>query len=468
MIGNRPRFAVLLAITVAVTLAAATAFSAEPAPAAKPTIAKICTSCHKAEPNTLRGYFDSVAARAKTIQMKIDEAVVLVKFDEDEIKVVTPEGKIRDGEVLKETKKGHEIKIEYTEKDGVRTAVRLVEKPPVKLPAEMIISTAEVEKLVALGPEKGKYFLYDSRPLPRIQQGMIPTAVSLPFPAFDKLAAKVLPKDKDALIVLYCAGPSCNMSPGSATKAKALGYTNIKVYVDGMPAWQQKNHGVLSVQFLKDAWINKGVSHVLLDVRSDEETAKGFIKGAVAFPAAQAEKLAKELPPKEKKPPVIIYDAKDGKQASEVAKAVLKAGYKNVQVLSGGFDAWQAAKFEAAGGKPAVKAVYERKLLPGEIGLDEFRKIAAQTPDNVVIVDVRNPDETAKGVLKGARLIPSEEIKDRKADLPKDKVIVTHCSTGTRAEMAYHTMKELGLTNVKFLNAKMDIKKDGSYTMTQD
>ena len=231
MIRKQCQFVVLLAAA----LGASAAFAAD-APAAKPVIGKLCISCHQAEPNTLWGNFDLVASRANSIQLKIDDATVLVKFDEDDLKVLTTDGKMRDGEVLKQTKKGHEIKIEYTEKDGVRTAVRLVEKPPANLPPEMLISTAEIEKLVALGPEKGGYFLYDSRPLPRIQQGMIPTALSLPFPAFDKLAAKALPQDKNALIIFYCAGPSCSMSPGSAVKAKALGYTNLKVYVDGMPA----------------------------------------------------------------------------------------------------------------------------------------------------------------------------------------------------------------------------------------
>ena len=141
-----------------------------------------------------------------------------------------------------------------------------------------------MEKLVALGPEKGKYFLFDSRPLPRFQEGFIPTAVNLPFPAFDKLADKLLPKDKNALIIFYCAGTTCNMSPGSADKAKKLGYTNIKVYKDGMPAWLEKNYGVLSTQFLKEAWIDKDIPHVLLDVRAEKKAAKGFIKGAVAFP----------------------------------------------------------------------------------------------------------------------------------------------------------------------------------------
>lgn len=446
------------------------AFAADPAPAAKPSIAKICTNCHKAEPNAVRGYFENVAFKAKTIQVKIDDATELIKFDEDEIKVVNGEGKTGDGDLLKDNKvkKGHEIKIEYVEKGGVKTAVKFIEKPPVKIPAEMLMTTADVEKLVAMGPEKGKYFLFDSRPAPRFQEGFIPTAVNLPFPAFDKMAEKLLPKDKNALIIFYCAGPACNMSPGSADKAKKLGYTNIKVYKDGMPAWSAKNYGVLSTQFLKEAWIDKDIPHILLDVRSAKEASKGFIKGAVSMPANKAAKLIKSLPPKEKKPPIMVYDGKDGKQASKVALQLVKAGYGKVLVINGGYDAWQSAKFESATGKLATQATYVPKPRPGEINLDEFKKYAAELPANVMIVDVRNTDEGNSGMLKTAKLIPAEELKDRLADIPKDKLIVTHCSTGVRAEMAYHTLKQLGYTNVKFVNAKIDFEKNGTYKISKD
>ena len=452
--------------TLPVILASTAAFAAD-APA-KPTIAKICTSCHKAEPGAVRGHFDLVTFKAKTIQIKIDDAVELFKFDEDEIKVINGAGKSGDGELLKGglVKKGHEVKVEYTEKDGVKTAVKFIEKPPVKVSEEMLMKTQDLEKLVALGPEKGKYFLYDSRPLPRFQEGSIPTAVNLPFPAFDKQLDK-LPKDKNAMIIFYCAGPACNMSPGSADKAKKLGYTNIKVYKDGMPAWQERNPGVISTQFLKEAWMDKEIPFVLLDARTAKETGKGFIKGAVAFPAKQAGKLAKKLDLK-KTAPIMVYDQNGGKDAAAAASALLKNGFKKVAIVTGGFGAWQTAKYDVASGKPAATASYVPKPRPGEIDVNEFKKYAAELPANVMIIDVRSTDEGKAGMLKTAKLIPADELKERKAEIPKDKLVVLHCNTGVIAEVAYNSLKELGFTNVKFVNAKVEFQKDGSYKISKE
>ena len=62
----------------------------------------------------------------------------------------------------------------------------------------------------------------------------------------------------------------------------------------------------------------------------------------------------------------------------------------------------------------------------------------------MLILDVRNADEANAGMIKGAMLIPDEELASRIAELPKDKRIITHCSTGVRAEMAYHKLKQAG------------------------
>lgn len=458
---------ILIAGSVLLLPIAGTAFSAESAPLAKPTLAKLCTSCHKAEQGSLRGYFDSVAFKAKTIQVKIDDGVELLKFDEDDIKVINSEGKSGDGELLKKAKKGHEIKIDYTENGGVKTALKFVERPPAKVPHDMLLSTAELEGLVAIGPSRGKYFLYDARPAIRFQEGAIPTATNIPYSAFDMMAES-LPKDKNALVVFYDTDPDCVLSSGAALKAQKLGYANVRVFRDGMAGWFEKNAAILAPASYNDAWLDKGVSHVLLDVRPVAEQTKGHIKGAVAFPAAQAGKLKSILPPVEKRPPIIIYGARSGKDTESVAHTLIKSGYSRVTILSGGFEAWQMAKFETVTGKSATTVAYTPQARPGEVDLDEFKKYLTALPSDVMIIDVRNEDELKSGKLNGSINIPTEEIKSKTAAIPKNKLVVTQCASGVRAEMAYHTLKELGYTRVKFLNAKVVFESGGGYRLVKE
>jgi rhodanese-related sulfurtransferase len=438
--------------------------------AAKPTIAKICTNCHKAEPNALRGYLDNISLKSKAIQIKMDDVVEVLPFDDKSIQVINEERKSGNGELFKNNgvKKGHEVRVEFIEKDGVKTAVKLTAKPPVEISKEMLMTTDELFKLVAIGPEKGKYHLYDSRPAPRFTEGAIPTAVNLPFPAFDKVAEKLLPADKKALLIFYCSGVTCNMSPGSATKAQKLGYTNIKVYKDGMPAWSEKHYGVLSAQSLKEAWLDKDVSHVLLDARPKAQSAKENIKGSVTFAASRAKSLVKGLELKQKKAPIIIYDAGNGKDSSVVAAELLKAGYGNVKIVSGGIDAWKAAKFQVVSANPATKVVFVPKLKQGEIDVEEFKNYVASPVANVVIVDVRQPEETKAGILKNAMTLPLADIRERASELPKDKLILLQCNTGTQAEIAYNALKDMGYTNMKYLNAKVTFEKNGEYKISKD
>jgi hypothetical protein len=182
------------------------AASQQAATPAKPTIAKLCTNCHQAEPGNLRGNFDSVAYKTQSIQIKIDDATEVLRFDKDTLQLANvPPFADNPSESLRSLKRGKEIRIAYTEKEGVKFATLLSAKPAIKVAPEKLMSTAEVEKLVAMGPEKGKYLLIDARPAPRFMEGAIPTAINIPFVAFEKNIDK-LPKDKNALIVYYCAG----------------------------------------------------------------------------------------------------------------------------------------------------------------------------------------------------------------------------------------------------------------------
>lgn len=179
--------------------------AAPAAPQAKPTTAKVCANCHQPQPGTLRANFDSVAYKTRSVQVKIDDATEILRFDE-KLRLVNVQAPADSpDQPLRGLKKGKEVRVEFTEKDGKKFMTLLSAKPPIKIAPEKMLKTEDVEKLVAQGPEKGKYLLIDARPLPRFQEGAIPTAINIPFPAFEKMKDR-LPADKAALIVYYCAG----------------------------------------------------------------------------------------------------------------------------------------------------------------------------------------------------------------------------------------------------------------------
>ena len=451
-------------IVVASLAACGVAFAQAPAqPPAMPRMAQVCGTCHTVGANELRGVFENVAFKSQSMQIKIDAATEIVRFDEATLKVVDS-GEAKAGEALSDIAKGREARVEFAEKNGVKTATLMSFKGPIKVAPEKLVSYAEVEKLVALGPEKGSYTLIDSRPLARFQEGWIPTAINLPFPAFDKFVDR-LPQDKSRLVVFYCSGVTCTMSPKSMQRAEAMGYTNAKVYREGMPEWTQKNYGVLSAAFLKEAWIDKEIPHVLLDVRPAGTTGGSFIPGAVSLPADQINAALPQFPDKKLKAPIMVYDDGDGTPAVAAAKTIVAAGYPNVTVITGGVKAWRAAGYPLASGMPATKIAYAPKPRPGEVPIAEFTRLASATPPGTLILDVRNPDEAAGGMIKGALLVPDEEIAMRMGEIPKDRRIVTHCLTGVRAEMAYHKLKDKGY-DVGFLNAAIEVAGDGTFKIT--
>ncbi|MBA3440827.1 MAG: rhodanese-like domain-containing protein [Pyrinomonadaceae bacterium] len=62
-----------------------------------------------------------------------------------------------------------------------------------------------------------------------------------------------------------------------------------------------------------------------------------------------------------------------------------------------------------------------RRITPAELQ-------AALEKGEAVVVDVRSSAAFQKGHIKGARLIPAEQIASRAGELPRDKTIVTYCA----------------------------------------
>jgi len=69
----------------------------------------------------------------------------------------------------------------------------------------------------------------------RQQYGTLPGAVLLSN--FQTFATSELPADKNSELVFYCGGLACSAAPHAAARAKAAGYTDVKVMPQGILGW---------------------------------------------------------------------------------------------------------------------------------------------------------------------------------------------------------------------------------------
>ena len=95
------------------------------------------------------------------------------------------------------------------------------------------ISTDDLQQAIA---EK-KVTLIDVNGSDSYKAGHIPGAIDFATTKTE-LAAK-LPADKGALVVAYCGNERCGAYAAAATKAKELGYTNVKHYSPGIAGWKK-------------------------------------------------------------------------------------------------------------------------------------------------------------------------------------------------------------------------------------
>ncbi|MCX7834648.1 MAG: rhodanese-like domain-containing protein [bacterium] len=68
----------------------------------------------------------------------------------------------------------------------------------------------------------------------------------------------------------------------------------------------------------------------------------------------------------------------------------------------------------------------------------------------LILVDVREPEEHADGIILGAKMIPMRQIKSVFPTLVHDKnqEIVVYCRSGHRSQISAREILEMGYTNV--------------------
>ena len=194
------------------------------------------------------------------------------------------------------------------------------------------VSAEYVKKAIA----KKSAIIFDARPLKRkYAKGHVPGALGMPTSQFDKMT-DLLPADKAAELVFYCGGMKCKLSVKSAMKAKALGYTNVKVFQGGYPEWKGKfgpgakgmdafemapaggieaggDGDTITVASFQAILKDKPDSIYIYDVRDPEEYARGTITGAKNLSVEDLEDDYAAMP----KDKPIVFACSTGARAGE-------------------------------------------------------------------------------------------------------------------------------------------------------
>jgi len=232
-----------------------------------------------------------------------------------------------------------------------------------------------------------------------------------------------------------------------------------------MPAWKKAKKPVMSTVAYLQGQFKDEMPVVLIDLRPVEIAQEDHIAGAVSMPADTLPNM-KTAFPGSKAAPVILYADTD-REALPSFDTVRGWGFKNTSILEGGFQAWRNSGGKTVSNPLASEIVYVPKPVPGSIPVAEFKRIVETLPEDKFILDVRDEDEAMQGMLKGAHNIPAQDVAHSLDMIPRDKEVVIHCLTGIRAEMAYLVLKEKDY-NARFLNANIEIDKDGNYSITAE
>ncbi|MBU0681496.1 MAG: rhodanese [Proteobacteria bacterium] len=236
------------------------------------------------------------------------------------------------------------------------------------------------------------------------------------------------------------------MSTETAGQAVKLGYTNVKVMLDGVPGWKKAGNYVVA----SDNFVKKG-NIVLVDLRPTKEYEAGHIPRAYNVPIDKLSEAEDDFPTSKAAPIVLYGNGDDAKKAYKIVKGW---GNKKGAIAGVDFAAWQKAGNPVETGATPEEIVWKRILGKNEISIAEFEKIAAGSDDKLIL-DVRTKDEAAEGKFANARHIPLDDLQEQMESLPKDKEIVVHCSTGARAEMASTELRNAGFAS-RFLVANVE------------
>lgn len=218
-----------------------------------------------------------------------------------------------------------------------------------------LINHTELKDLV--DADNRTFMLIDARNPEEYREAHIPGAINIPQKNFDKFLG-LLPSDKKMMMVFYCNGVKCGKSKKAAKSAMELGYTEVYVYSEGMPVWEEVGYSFykggdyenriettkIPPEELKKLADTNPENLQIVDVRDVEEFAEGHIPGSINLPLASFASKSGLL---DKKKKVVVYCNSGGRSYGAYRK-LMKLGYKNIAQAI--FADWKEAGLQVAKG----------------------------------------------------------------------------------------------------------------------
>jgi rhodanese-related sulfurtransferase len=192
----------------------------------------------------------------------------------------------------------------------------------------------------------------------------------------------------------------------------------------------------------------------VFDVRERGEYNECQIPNTTSLPRSQIEFHIAELVP-DRKVQLVVYD--EGAARAPLARATLRGlGYEHIALLDGGLSAWQSQGRPTVSGvnvpsKAFGERVHHQRNVP-DLAPEELKSLQERSTD-LVILDVRTPEEYGRFCIPGAINVPggdlilwAEELKQR-----KETNVVVNCAGRTRSIIGAAALRRLGLSNVRAL-----------------
>jgi glyoxylase-like metal-dependent hydrolase (beta-lactamase superfamily II) len=142
----------------------------------------------------------------------------------------------------------------------------------------------------------------------------------------------------------------------------------------------------------------------------------------------------------------LIIVGEDLEHVRESQMRLARVGLENVAgYLADGVTGW-------------IKNGFELEYIP-QVTAEEFAELRKQEPDQIAVLDVREPGELSGGVIENSVSIPLGELNARTGELDRDKLLVVHCKSGYRSSIATSLLRRAGFRNIANLIGGFDAWK---------